>query len=137
MLDIKQIIENPNEIAAKLAKKGCIVDFAPLLKMSERRKELLVSVENSKSERNKLSDSVPQVKKAGGDVAPIFAKVKEISARMANEEKELAELEEQIKAAKKHRHDKLVQKKIKKKQEQKNEQYEIIKSAIKDSKHEL
>ena len=98
MLDIKQIIENPNEIAAKLAKKGCAVDFAPLLKMSERRKELLVSVENSKSERNKLSDSVPQVKKAGGDVAPIFAKVKEISARMANEEKELAELEEQIKA---------------------------------------
>ena len=50
MLDIKLIIENPNDIAAKLAKKGCVVDFAPLLKLNERRKELLVSVENAKEE---------------------------------------------------------------------------------------
>ena len=78
MLDIKLIIENPNEIARRLAKKGCEVDFAPLLKLYDRRKELLVSVENAKMERNNLSASVPQVKKAGGDVNAIFAKVKEI-----------------------------------------------------------
>lgn len=46
-------------------------------------------------------------------------------------------LEEQIKAEKKHRHDKLVTKKIAKKERKKNEQYEIIKTAIKDSKYEL
>ena len=89
MLDIKQIIENPNDVAAKLAKKGCVVDFAPLLKLSERRKELLISVENAKMERNNLSASVPQVKKAGGDVNAIFAKVKEIAAKSAADEKEL------------------------------------------------
>jgi len=98
MLDIKQIIENPKEIAAKLAKKGCVVDFEPLLKLSERRKELLVSVENAKSERNKLSDSVPAVKKSGGDVSVIFAKVKEIAAKAAADEAELAKIEEEIKA---------------------------------------
>ncbi len=97
MLDIKLIIENPNDIAAKLAKKGCVVDFAPLLKLNERRKELLVSVENAKSERNKLSASVPQVKKEGGDVNAIFAKVKEISAKSAADEKELEKIEEDIK----------------------------------------
>ena len=97
MLDIKQIIENPKEIAAKLAKKGYIVDFDPLLKLNDRRKELLISVENAKSERNKLSASVPQVKKAGGDVNAIFAKVKEIAAKSADEEKELAQIEEDIK----------------------------------------
>lgn len=43
-------------------------------------------------------------------------------------------LEEQIKAEKKHRHDKLVAKKIAKKERKKNEQYEIIKAAIEDSK---
>ena len=43
-------------------------------------------------------------------------------------------LEEQIRFEKKHRHDKLVQKKIAKKERKKYEQYDIIKAAIKDSK---
>lgn len=43
-------------------------------------------------------------------------------------------LEEQIKAEKKHRHDKLVRKKIAKKERKKYEQYEIIRAAIEDSK---
>lgn len=43
-------------------------------------------------------------------------------------------LEEQIKAEKKHRHDKLVAKRIAKKERKKNEQYEIIRAAIEDSK---
>ena len=98
MLDIKQIIDNPKEIATKLAKKGCVVDFEPLLKLYDRRKELLISVENAKSERNKLSDSVPAVKKSGGDVSVIFAKVKEIAAKTAADEKELEKIEEDIKA---------------------------------------
>ena len=98
MLDIKQIIENPKDIEAKLAKKGCVVDFAPLLKLYDRRKQLLVSVENAKMERNNLSASVPQVKKAGGDVNAIFAKVKEIAAKSAEDEKELEKIEEEIKA---------------------------------------
>lgn len=46
-------------------------------------------------------------------------------------------LEEQIKAEKKRRHDKLVQKKIEKKNRKKDEQIKIIKTAIKASKYEL
>jgi len=98
MLDQKLIIENPELISQKLAKKGCNVDFNPFLKMVEHRKELLLKVENAKAERNKLSASVPQVKKEGGDVSKIFAKVKEISAISAKDEEELAKVEEEIKA---------------------------------------
>ena len=98
MIDQKLIIDNPKEIADKLAKKGCIVDFEPFLKMVSRRKELLLYVENSKYERNKLSASVPEVKKAGGDVQAIFAKVKEISKQSSDAEAELNKLEEDIKA---------------------------------------
>lgn len=97
MIDQKLIIENPELIASKLAKKGCIVDFKPFLDLVNRRKELLVNVENAKAERNKLSSSVPQVKKAGGDVNEIFAKVKEIMANVAKDEEELAKIEEDIK----------------------------------------
>ncbi len=97
MIDQKIIIENPTLIAEKLAKKGCHVDLTPFLKMVERRKQLLLKVEAAKAERNKLSASVPQVKKAGGDVNAIFAHVKEIMNEVAKDEEELAKLEEDIK----------------------------------------
>ena len=97
MIDQKIIIENPTLIPEKLAKKGCHVDFTPFLNMVERRKQLLLKVEAAKAERNKLSASVPQVKKAGGDVNAIFAHVKEIMNEVAKDEEELAKLEEEIK----------------------------------------
>ena len=97
MIDQKIIIENPTLIAEKLAKKGCHVDFTPFLNMVERRKQLLLKVEAAKAERNKLSASVPQVKKTGGDVNAIFAHVKEIMNEVAKDEEELAKLEEDIK----------------------------------------
>ena len=97
MLDRKLILENPEAIAEKLLKKGCKVDFAPLLKLEAKRKELLVSVETAKAERNRLSATVPQVKKEGGDVNAIFAKVKEISAKSAADEAELDRIKEDIK----------------------------------------
>lgn len=98
MIDQKLIIENPELISQKLAKKGCNVDFTPFIKMVEKRKELLLKVENAKAERNRLSASVPQVKKEGGDVAQIFAKVKEISANSIKDEEELSKIEEEIKS---------------------------------------
>ena len=98
MLDIKLILENPEAISAKLAKKGCNVDFAPLIELNKKRKELLIGVENAKAERNRLSASVPQVKKEGGDVNAIFAKVKAIAAQSAADETELGKIEEEIKA---------------------------------------
>lgn len=97
MIDQKLIIDNPKLISEKLAKKGCVVDFEPFLKMVNRRKELLLKVENAKAERNRLSASVPEVKKSGGDVQAIFAKVKQIAADTASDEEELSKLEEDIK----------------------------------------
>lgn len=97
MIDIKLILENPQQISSRLAKKGCIIDFQPLIELSEKRKQLIQKVEEAKAERNRLSASVPQVKKEGGDVNAIFAKVKEISANSAANEKELESIEEEIK----------------------------------------
>ena len=97
MIDQKLIIENPELIQQRLAKKGCEVDFRPFLALVEKRKALLVKVEDAKKQRNELSASVPQVKKAGGDVNAIFAKVKEIMAAAAKDEEELGKVEEEIK----------------------------------------
>ena len=97
MIDQKLIIENPTLIQEKLAKKGCVVDFTPFLNLVNERKELLLKVENAKAERNRLSASVPQIRKNGGDVNAIFARVKEIAAESAKEEQRLNEVENEIK----------------------------------------
>ena len=77
MLDINLIKTNPEFVKEALAKKGWEVAFTELLAKVEKRVELLKKIENVKAEANKLSASVPMVKKAGGDIQAIFSKVKE------------------------------------------------------------
>lgn len=96
MLDIKLITENPEKIRLALKKKNYEVDFAPFLALVEERKKLLVKVESSKAEQNRLSGSVAQIKKSGGDVASIFARVKELASESSGDEASLKIIEAQI-----------------------------------------
>ncbi|MDD3206946.1 MAG: serine--tRNA ligase [Bacilli bacterium] len=96
MLDIKLITENPEKIRLALKKKNYEVDFAPLIALVEERKKLLVKVESSKAEQNRLSGSVAQIKKSGGDVASIFARVKELALESSGDEASLKKIEAQI-----------------------------------------
>src|SRR5690554_3755323 len=96
MLDIRLIRENPKQVSEALKKKGWEVDFTVLLEKDARRRELLQEVESNKAEQNKLSQSIPQVKKQGGDLEPIFARVKELKASNEAGTKELAAIEEEI-----------------------------------------
>lgn len=98
MIDAKLIEEKPELVKEALAKKGWDFDPAPLLALFQKRRDLLKEVETSKAEQNKLSASVPQVKKAGGDVQAIFAKVKALAAGVKDEEAELGKAEADIKA---------------------------------------
>ena len=93
MIDIRYIEEHPEEVKERLAKKNWDFDPAPVLELSKKRKMLLKEVETSKAEQNKLSSSVPEVKKAGGDVKAIFAKVKELGAANKAKEEELKKIE--------------------------------------------
>lgn len=96
MLDINLIRNNPKYVQGALKKKGWDVDFTNFLKLDAERKELLLSVETNKAEQNSLSKSVPAVKKAGGNVNEIFAKVKELGAKNKENEEKLAKIEAEI-----------------------------------------
>ena len=98
MIDIKLILEKPDYVVAALAKKNWAFDPKPLQELSQRRLALIQEVENCKHEQKVLSSSVPQVKKEGGDVTAIFAKVKALAAENKAKEDELAEVEAKIKA---------------------------------------
>ncbi len=98
MIDIKLILEKPDYVVAALKKKNWDFDPKPVIELSEKRLNLLKEVEASKSEQNKLSKSVPQIKKEGGDVQAIFAKVKALAASNKEKEEELGKIEDEIKA---------------------------------------
>ena len=96
MIDINLIREKPEYVKEALKKKLWDTDFTELLAWDKKKRELMQVVESGKAEMNKLSASVPAVKKAGGDVATIFKQVKEIAAKNAQFDEELKELDAKI-----------------------------------------
>ncbi len=95
MLDIKLIKENPDDVIARLAAKGrdAREDVAQILKLDEERRALIAETENLKAEQNRQTKLVPQMKKEGKDVAPVFAAMKELGAKVKEGEARLAEVE--------------------------------------------
>ena len=98
MIDIKLILAKPDYVKAALAKKLWDFDPQPIIDLSKKRLDLLQKVEANKAEQNKLSASVPALKKAGEDVTPIFAKVKALAAENKEGEAELARIEAELNA---------------------------------------
>ncbi len=96
MLDIKLINENPQAIRERLAKKGCIVDFSELLALNEERKAVIGESEQLKAKRNKVSQSIPALKKEGKPVEPIFAEMREIGETIAKFDEKLKALDSAI-----------------------------------------
>ncbi|MDR1568975.1 MAG: serine--tRNA ligase [Oscillospiraceae bacterium] len=78
MLDINQIRKEPDAVAAALAKKGCVVDFAEWLGWDAEKRAVMAEADALKARRNSLSAEVPARKRAGEDVQPIFAEVRGI-----------------------------------------------------------
>lgn len=83
MLDIRYIKENPEEVVARLAMKGkdAKEDIAEILRLDAERRALIGETEAIKAEQNKVNKEIPQYKKEGKDLAPIFAELKEMGAK--------------------------------------------------------
>ena len=96
MLDINYIIENKEHVKELLKRKLYEADIDGLVKNVEEKRKLQKKCEDNKAEQNKLSKSVPQVKKEGGDVNAIFAKVKFLAAENKENEEKLKEIEDKI-----------------------------------------
>ena len=83
MLDIKYIKENPEEVIARLQKKGkdAREEIEQILSLDAKRRELIAETEAIKAEQNKVNKLIPVYKKEGKDVSAIFAQMKEMSAK--------------------------------------------------------
>ncbi len=95
MLDIKYIRENPEEVIVRLQKKGkdAREDIEAILALDGERRTLITETEAIKAEQNKMNKLIPQYKKEGKDVAPIFAEMKAMSNKTKEIDEKLKEVE--------------------------------------------
>ena len=97
MLDIKYIRENPEEVIARLQIKGkdARADIEAILALDGERRTLITETEAIKAEQNKMNKLIPQYKKEGKDVAPIFAEMKAMSGKTKEIDEKLKAVEAQ------------------------------------------
>ena len=97
MLDIKRIKENPEAVKAGLRAKevDCDAQVDRILELDAKRRALILSTETDKAEQNRVSKEIPMKKKAGEDVAPIFKRMAELKAQIAENDKALGDVEDE------------------------------------------
>ncbi len=95
MLDIKRIKENPEAIKAGMRAKevDCDETIDRILELDKQRRELISDTETKKAQQNKVSKQIPQLKKAGQDVAPIFQEMAELKNAIAADAEKLDAVE--------------------------------------------
>ena len=76
MLDIKIVRQDPERVKQAVKNRCGNLDkeVDMLLEIDQKRREIISAVEVLKAEQNSVSKQIPQFKKEGKDVAPIFAR---------------------------------------------------------------
>jgi seryl-tRNA synthetase len=100
MLDIKFVREHPDVVRNDLRKRKDEEKLSwvdDLLAKDEEWRNFKGATDQLRSQRNKLSQQVNDVKKAGGDVAPILEEVKKIPIRIKENEDRMLALETEMK----------------------------------------
>ncbi len=95
MLDIKRIKSDPEAVKAAMRTRNADLDAVidEILAIDAQRRELIGKVEAVKAEQNAASKEIPRIRKEGGDVAPIMARMKELAEAVKDDNALLGELD--------------------------------------------
>ena len=94
MLDLRSIREDPEPARAALRRRGAAEQLDELLNLDERRREILPQVEDGRALRNRVSDEIARLKREGRDADGPIAEMRELGARLKEQEAELARVED-------------------------------------------
>lgn len=94
MLDIKLIRENPDKVKAAMKTRNKDMDALvdEILEIDKKVRELTQKADALKAEQNAASKKIPQIKKEGGDISEIMAKMNAIKDEVKVLDSEKAEL---------------------------------------------
>ena len=96
MLDIKRIYEEKEKLTDLLKRKGYDADFDTIISLDEERRKLVAAVETLKAERNKVSAQIPKLKKEGKPVEHIFAEMRTLGDKIAEDDAKIKDAEEKL-----------------------------------------
>jgi seryl-tRNA synthetase len=71
--DCTHVCEDGCKVIDAIKSRGGELDLTEFAEIDKERRELLQEVETLKNKQNVVSKQIPQLKKEGKDVAPIFA----------------------------------------------------------------
>ncbi len=97
MLDIKFIRENPEIVKQGIINKNEKDTVDEILKTDKERRKLLVTVEELKAKRNKVSQEIGRLKKAGENADDIVAEMKQVSEDIKQLDEQLRSVDEKLK----------------------------------------
>lgn len=98
MLDAKLLRTQPQDIAARLAVRGFVLDVARLEELEAQRKEVQTRTEQLQAERNSRSKSIGQAKGRGEDIAPLLAQVDQLGGALEAGKRELETIQADLDA---------------------------------------
>ncbi|WP_077369321.1 serine--tRNA ligase [Anaerosalibacter sp. Marseille-P3206] len=93
MLDIKTIRKNPELVKAGLAKRHGDFGIDDVIELDEKRRNILVKVEEMKAKQNQVSKEIPKMKKEGKDASQLLNEMKELSAKVKELDGEVKEID--------------------------------------------
>src|SRR5215216_790498 len=93
MLDLRSIREDPEPARAALRRRGAAEALDDLLRLDERRRELLPELEEGRARRNRVSEEIAQLKRGGKAADEPIAAMRELGGRLKEQEAELARVE--------------------------------------------
>jgi seryl-tRNA synthetase len=94
MIDIRYIESHPDEVKKNAAQRRMSVDIDALLECSNRRRELITTIENRRSNINRLSATFQQVTEA--ERTSLKQEVTLLKESIASDEGKLREVEDQL-----------------------------------------
>lgn len=98
MLDIKAIRNNPDLLKNALEKRNSKFNIEGFIALDEKRRELLVKVEQLKNKQNTDSKLIPQYKKEGRDVSSLMEEMKQISDTIKELDQQVRDIDDELEA---------------------------------------
>ncbi len=96
MLEIKFVRQNLSEVRKALAKRGDTANLDNFQKCEEQRREVLREIEGLREKRNTVSEQIAQMKKKGENAEETVLEMREVSARIKELDRILAESEDMV-----------------------------------------
>ena len=96
MLDIRMIRNETEKVKQAMINRGKSMDIDAVIAVDDERRELVSQTDAKKAEQNAASKEIPRIKKEGGNIDVIMARMKDIAEEIKINDIKIRELDEKL-----------------------------------------